>query len=312
MKRLYILFFVVIAGTCCYAQQTYVFVERDSTLHLDVYQPQAANGYTIVHVFGGGFIDGARNKKWDSDYCRMLAESGYTVVAIDYRLGLKGVKKVGLSSIDVLENAMMMAVEDCSAAVAYIVSNAAALNIDPDKIILEGVSAGAITVLMTDYARCNHLPATAVLPDNWKPAGVVSYSGAIFSRQGKVKWGDTNNQADSAIRPAPTMLFHGTVDKIVPYKQIVFGKLGMFGSDALAKRYDKFNMPYRIFRYTDLGHEVSIGGPKTIDELNLFVQQYITEGRKLHSDITVRDDDIQPSDFTYFTRKDLYNPKKKK
>ncbi|MBO7457658.1 MAG: alpha/beta hydrolase [Paludibacteraceae bacterium] len=295
------LLLVILTFSGLYAQQTFAYVERDSTFYLDVYQPATTpNGYTVVHIFGGGFIMGSRQRQWDVDYCRMLTERGYTAVAIDYRLGLKGQYKVGVSNIGVLENAFYMAAEDCSAAVAYLVKHAAELNIDPDKIILCGSSAGAITALMTDYGRCNTLPYVAELPEGWKPAGIIAYSGAIYSTLRGLKW---------AMPPAPTMLFHGTEDKLVMYKKMEVGKRGMYGSDAIARQLDKNNHHYCIYRYKGLGHEVSMGGPRTLEELDLFVSQYIEQGRALHSDITIRDDSIQPTIFTHMTVRDVYKKK---
>lgn len=302
MTRLHLLIASLLASMALcslQAQDTYAFVERDSTLYLDVYAPAGEpNGYTVMHVFGGGYVMGARNSQWDAQYCRLLQENGYRVVSIDYRLGLKGVTDVGIFHREPLENAIYMAVEDCCDAVAYIVKHAAELGVEPDKIILEGVSAGAITVLMTEYGRCNRLPFVSALPEGWAPAGVVSYSGAIYSKQGKVQWPDTTI--------APMLMYHGTADKLVAYKQIEFGKIGFFGSDAIARRLAKFNLPYAICRYTDLGHEVCLAGALTIDELNLFVKLYITDRRRLHSDITISDDQYPPSPFSKMSKKDLY------
>jgi len=304
MKRFLLILLVAIIGANGFAQQTYPFVERDTTLHLDIYRPSVSNGYTIIHIFGGGFIGGYRHNKWDADYCRKLTENGYTAVAIDYRLGLRGVTNVGLGNLTALKNAFYMAVEDCSAAIAYLVSNASKLYIDPQKIIIEGSSAGAITALMTDYARCNSLPCASELPKDWRPAGIVAYSGAIYSEKGKVKWENA--------QPSPTLLFHGTADKVVFYKQLELGKQGLYGANALAKRFKKYNLPYCIYRYTDLGHEVSVGGPVTIDELNLFIKQYITDHKPLHTDITQTNDSILPTSFSNMTVRDLYRPKNRK
>ena len=302
MKKLCSIFFVLIAFCCgLRAQETYPYVERDSTLHLDIYRPDNPNGYTIVHIFGGGFVVGSRAGQMDTAYCRQLTDKGYTAVPIDYRLGLRGVSKVGVSNYKALENAFYLAVEDCSAAVAYLVSHAAELNIDPQKIILEGYSAGAITALMTDYGRCNNLPCTKALPEGWRPAGVIAYSGAIYSKDGKLKWGTGND------KPAPTLLFHGTVDKIVPYKGIALGKLGLFGSDEIAKRLEKFNFPCCIYRCADLGHEVAGSGPMTVDYLDFFVKLYVLEAQPLHTDITIRHDNIRPSAYTKKTVRQLYN-----
>jgi len=280
------------------ARESYAFVERDSTLYLDVYRPvEIANGYTVVFIFGGGFLKGSRDGQWNVNYCTMLSERGYTAVAIDYRLGLKGKGKVGVSNIEVLENAFYMAAEDCSAAVAYIVKHAEELKIDPNKIILCGSSAGAVTALMTDYGRCNGMPYVRELPDGWKPAGVVAYSGAIYSTLRGLKWKET---------PAPTLLWHGTVDKLVTYKKIVFGKRGFYGADPIAQQMEKNDYRYCIYRYKNLGHEVCMGGPLTLEELDLFVKRYITEDTPLHMDITVRNDSIKPSIYTHISVKDVY------
>ena len=300
MKNVFsVLLLLIVCSTGLYAQQTYAFVERDSTLYLDVYKPTAeANGYTVIHIFGGGFVNGSRTTKWDADYCRMLAANGYTAVAIDYRLGLRGVENVGFSSLSALENAFYMAAADCSAAVSYLVEHAEDIDINPEKIILEGSSAGAIAALMAEYGRCNKLDYAAELPGEWKPAGVVAYSGAIYSTAGKLKWADS---------PAPILLFHGTADRIVNYKQIEFARKGLYGANAIVKRLNKFNIPFCVYRYTDLGHEISIAGPLTIAELNMFVKQYIIDKRKLHCDITIRDDAYPPGEFSNKTVKDLYD-----
>ncbi len=280
------------------AQVSYAYVERDSTLYLDVYQPATSpNGYTVLHMFGGGYYTGSRRHPWDSTYCRQLTDCGYTVVAIDYRLGMKNLKTAGFAGLEALANAMFMAAEDCAAAIAYLDKHHQNLSIDMSKIILEGSSAGAITALLIDYGRCNDLPYAAELPKDWKPAAVVAYSGAIYTRQGKLTW---------AQQPAPTLLFHGTVDGIVPYKSIVFGKRGMYGADALVKHLDKNGYPYAVYRFTDLGHEVCFAGPKTVDELNLFVKHYVVQQRYLWQDITLRDKDFQPTENSRKTAKQLY------
>jgi dipeptidyl aminopeptidase/acylaminoacyl peptidase len=298
MGRYLLLCLSMAVASWAMAVETYAFVERDTTLHLDLYAPEGpANGYTVVHVFGGGFVSGARNRQWDVDYCHLLAIRGYRVASIDYRLGLRGVTNVGITNIAPLENAFYMAVEDCSAAVRFLVEHASELEIDPNKIILEGLSAGGITVLMTDFGRCNQLPYTTELPKGWKPAAIVAYSGAIYSTYGCLKW---------AQKPAPTLLFHGTVDKIVPYNQITLLPRGLYGSSAIAKRLKKFDFPYCIYRCEGLGHEVSMAGTRTIDELDFFVRQRLTEGRDLFMDITFRDAVIHPSVWTNMTIRDLY------
>ena len=87
---------------------TYPFVERDSTLYLDVYRPtvQRADKAVVMTVFGGGFIIGTRDDKLQRKTAELLVERGFTVISIDYRLGLKDQAMVekyqGLTKLDKL------------------------------------------------------------------------------------------------------------------------------------------------------------------------------------------------------------------
>ncbi|MBO7624435.1 MAG: alpha/beta hydrolase, partial [Bacteroidales bacterium] len=141
-------------------KETFPFVQRDSTLYLDVWHPAhpRADRAAVVSVFGGGFVIGIRDDSLQSKTARMLSERGFTVISIDYRLGLKDSAKVaelqGLLKIDDLfQYCIGLAVEDCAAAIAWVCAHAAGLGIDTSKIILTGNSAGAITVLQLDYSR---------------------------------------------------------------------------------------------------------------------------------------------------------------
>lgn len=296
-----ILFLLALTLSLQAQQTTCPFAERDTLLYMDIYSPAKSNGYCVVHVFGGGFIAGARNTPFDVQYCQLLAEQGYTVAAIDYRLGLQGVQTVGVGNIAAIERAIQMGVEDCSAAIAYLIDNADLFSIDPARIIIEGSSAGAIIALQTDYAHANALPMAAALPQEFRPAGIVAYSGAIFSRLGKVSY---PNHA-----PAPTLFLHGTSDRIVFYNQLALGKTGIYGANALVKRFEKFRYPYAIRRYVDLGHEVATFGPHTVEVFNAFVRDFIIDGRRLFLDTKVHDDAFPPSAYSKLTVKSLYSPK---
>ena len=85
---------------------TYLFAERDTCdLYMDVYNPAKGSKTnidgkkkpTIVFMFGGGFIGGQRDDASYNKWFKMLTQNGYRVVSIDYRLGLKGSKKVGVA-----------------------------------------------------------------------------------------------------------------------------------------------------------------------------------------------------------------------
>ena len=84
---------------------------------------------------------------------------------------------------------------------------------------------------------------------------------------------------------------------------------GQNPDSVIASQMEKQNFPYQIYRYTDLGHEVSIGGPMTMDVFNLFVKQYIIAGKKQYQDITIRDEQYPPTSWSRMSVKDLYKKK---
>ena len=91
-------------------------------------------------------------------------------------------------------------------------------------------------------------PLQQYLPDGFRYAGVIAFSGAIFSRRGLSYKYDT---------PAPTFFLHGTADRLVPYRQIQLFNIGFFGSDRVAGRFKKEHYTHKILRFTDEGHTVA-------------------------------------------------------
>ena len=61
--------------------QTYKYAERDTCdLYLDFYKPSQPNGYSIIYVFGGGFISGSRNMPHTVPFYEAMAEKGYNPI----------------------------------------------------------------------------------------------------------------------------------------------------------------------------------------------------------------------------------------
>ena len=288
MKKLTLLLLLLLVGLGGISQtmQTYQYAERDTLkLYLDFYTPEKVHDSTIcvVYVFGGGFIGGHRDGKFEKAYFQQLVDQGFQVAAIDYRLGLKGVKNLRITHSEPLENAINWAAEDAISAIAYLLEHAKELKVNKDWIVMAGSSAGAITSLQVDYVLCNGFLNSNLLPDDFRLAGVVSYAGAIFSHEGKVKY---RNHA-----PAPTMMFHGMADGLVPYKQIRFFKLGFYGTDALVGRFEKFGYPYFARRFEDYGHSIAIAGPYTVEDLLWFCNHYVYRKEQLQVDGIYREMD---------------------
>lgn len=287
---------------------SYVYAQRDTCqLKLDLYEPTGEAGEageldkrtTVVYVFGGGFITGSTKDKQNVDFFEAMASRGYRVAAIDYRLGLKGVKKVGIFNSKVVFRAVDLAVEDLVSATKYLIDNSGKLGIDTSRMVLVGSSAGAITVLQTDYEMANRTAVAKVLPAWFRYRGVVSLAGSVFSLDGRPRY---------AARPAPTLFFHGTADKVVVYKKIQLFKMGMFGTDALVKLFERGHYPYMAIRYVDAKHEVA-GFPHHYNQQQIcdFIDSAVDRTYTDQIDVTVRDRDALENFKLNLTRKELYN-----
>ena len=284
---------------------TYLYALKDSCeLYMDIYNPvKGSETYIdgqqkplIVFVFGGGFIGGRRDDPAYLPWFRMMSEDGYKIISIDYRLGLKGSKSVGIAQVNDLDKAIHLAVEDLYSAIGYILDNVDMLGVEKDNIVICGSSAGAITVLQADYELANRSGCSNVLPEDFRFAGVMSFSGGILSRTGVLKYRDN---------PAPTLLVHGTADKLVNYKQIRFFNLGFFGSDKIAARWKKLGIPYNIVRFTDHGHEVAGFLDITTELQKDFIKTNVLKKSNVTTDQTISDPSLEKGSGSQ-TRKELY------
>ena len=116
---------------------------------LDVYLPAGVAGSsrrvpTVVWIHGGGFLAGGKNLI--GNYAKIIAGSGYGVVAINY--GLAPATKYPTPA------------RQANAALAFLKANGHTLNLDTDRIVIAGDSAGAhiaaqlgIALSDLDYAR---------------------------------------------------------------------------------------------------------------------------------------------------------------
>lgn len=299
MKRILILFFACCLTLAAQAQEipsdidsnafqpdeSIAFAQYDTlSLEMDLYFPadDAETHPCIIFSYGGGFVNNNQRHYQIRRLCRMLADDGFVVVASDYRLGLQGVQfKSPLSMVKPLENAVQMAAEDLFKVTRYVLDYAGELTVDPYRIMLVGSSAGAITSLQCDFERCNRTDlALRYLPEGFRYAGVVAFSGAIFSRIGLQYPHDT---------PAPTLLLHGTADRLVTYKQIKFFGTGFYGSDKIVDVFKNNHYAHKIIRFVDEGHAVAARYFSDYEEIIWFYERYVKQGRHYEIDETFYD-----------------------
>lgn len=289
MKTLFTLFIIFFSCQLTFCQTEYldslytvkkdtytyhVFNKKDS-LQLDFYRPKTKTQPMplLVYVHGGGFSGGQRDDKNTVRFSNKMAEKGYGVASISYRLIMK---KLGFGCNTKTEakiNAFNTAAEDISLAVKYIIENKALFNIDTSNIVISGTSAGAEAVLHLAYVYEN-----TILPKTFKFAGVIGMAGAVTTL-------NTIN-FETAI---PTQLFHGTNDNLVPYNIAAHhycnpdaeGYMLLYGSRAIANRLKGLGKTYYLFSVNGGTHSWSgIPMHKCITEVSDFLYNDVLKNKK--------------------------------
>lgn len=312
MRQVSLLILLLFVSVQLSAVETYAYAQKDtSTLYLDIHRPTAGaetalNGVqkpTILYLFGGGFKSGSRNQPYLLPWYQRLNDNGYTVVAIDYRLGMKGYKMgkgfVGIAkSVGRFCESQQMGVDDVFSAISYLADHAE-LGVDVHNLVLSGSSAGAIISLASAHALST---GTAVgLPEGFALRGVMCFAGAIISEHGAPKF---------KTPPCPILFFHGLNDNAVAYKHYgAFGK-GMWGSSYYAAQLAKKGGNYCIYRFKNCAHDVAAYFNLLLQEEQAFLEKNVMQGDCRIVDALIDDPALPVSkEWGKMTPQDMYNGK---
>nr|WP_294898168.1 alpha/beta hydrolase [uncultured Pedobacter sp.] len=149
---------------------------------LDLYLPKKLNDTEKLPVFifihGGGFSGGDKGMV---DLCSKIADQGFAVISINYRLTLKYKKDknascstnmskglpIGGSFYPLLNEAIKNASDDAIMALGWIKSNSSKYKLNTNKVAICGGSAGSMTALYVAYASHQKVLPIKVVVDLW-------------------------------------------------------------------------------------------------------------------------------------------------
>lgn len=256
-------------------KRTFLYSEKNGQkLYLDRYEVASDTNARpcVIFMFGGGFVNGTRDEPRYMPYFNHLAERGYCVVSIDYRLGFKGYAPApGDGPVEMLNHfayTIGIAVEDLFDATTFLLDRAEEWKIDPKLVVASGSSAGAVSVLQGEYYISNRHELAGKLPHGFNYAGVVSFAGAIFT-VGDLTWPSA---------PCPVQMFHGDADSNVPYDKVTELGAGFYGSKYIATTLDSIRAPYYFYSVTDAAHEIAVEPMvDNLDEIDFFLDQMVKD-----------------------------------
>lgn len=211
------------------AQLNVVYTKvKDWEGKMDLYLPSKDQGPSavVINIHGGGWNKGVKESQTGFN---TFFKQGFAVANIEYRL-------TGQATAPA-------AVEDTRCALIYLVKNAKELNIDVNKIVIMGGSAGGHLALMggllgNDHRFDGNCPGTenikvAAIIDKYGITDVWDWGyGSNVTSKSAIRWlGNkaTDQKFAASVSPItyvnknspPTFIVHGDADPTVPYQQSV-------------------------------------------------------------------------------------------
>ena len=203
----------------------------DKELRLNVYLPDKYIGEhpwwvndgrgkkpTLLYIHGGGMVEGSKDERALNVLPYVYRD--WVVISINYRLAQDAKAPA--------------AVDDCLAALDWVHANAEQYDIDPERIVVSGGSAGGLLSLLTGMLKEGDILCGGQLRvgENKNVAAIVNWYGVTdFSiNPAPVHWFGENVDIEEYARTlspinyvrnggVPVITIHGTEDAAVPYEQ---------------------------------------------------------------------------------------------
>lgn len=231
---------------------------------LDVAWPESPGPHPIaVFVHGGGWTAGDKHLFWPT--MRTLTERGFVAASVNYRFARDEAR------------AFPVGMRDARCGLAWLVTHAAELGGDPERLVLIGASAGGhmaalLALTPDDPAFTSDCPTSKL--EHLPVAGAIAYYAPLELRDSATRYppkmrqaveellrvdgGPEDFEARAALatpatrlglgRPPPILLVHGDADTVVPIDD----------SRSFKRALDAHGVPSLLVEVHDQGHGFAV------------------------------------------------------
>ena len=283
-KTAFVAFFYFLIIFCSQAQKNYPPKIEDATkvtykvidgtsLNLWIFKPNKVKTSdskpAILFFFGGGWNKGTPAQF--IKHCEYLAARGMIAITVDYRVK----NRHGVIPKNCVEDAM--------SAVAWVREHASEYGIDPNRIVAAGASAGghlaAATATLENFSTGNdtqkisHQPNAVVLfnpvlvlaPTENLSEELNNQMGSMVKRMGSQPENMSPYHNIKAALP-PMIIFHGTLDKVVPFETVQLFQKKMVEYDNLCTLIGYQDEPHAFFNFGKKSNVIFVDTMQKIDD----------------------------------------------
>lgn len=216
-KKYFIIFLFSLSNIISFSQERVLYKEIDSTkLFIEVYTPtkmdKSKKHAAIVFFFGGGWKKG--NTKQFEPHVKYFSKRGAVCFLVDYRVTQRH------------QSTPFESLKDAKSAIRFIRENASEYQIDVNKIVASGGSAGghlaAATAMIEKY---NEKTDNRIISS--KPNALILFNPALDNGPGGVGYERVKNDYQNfspfhniTSSTPPTLILTGTNDNLIPVDMI--------------------------------------------------------------------------------------------